>query len=440
MLDAFLKFVDDNRLIKKKDKVLLAVSGGIDSMVMTDLFIRAGINIGIAHCNFTLRAKESDLDEELVREFAKFHNIQFYSKKFETKAFSDEKSISVQMAARELRYTWFEEIRKKHRFDSVAVAHNLNDNIETFLINLTRGTGIAGLSGMKRAGNRIIRPLLFASRREIAEYCAARHICYREDRSNAETKYTRNKIRLLLIPLLKEINPSIEVTLNETAEILSSINDVFTGSTEKIREKAFKKKADLISVNICQLQPYINNSAILFELFRPYGISSGTLNDLRNIIKGITGGQIFTDTHRIIKNRKEIIILGIHDKGDEIAVINNLQELRENPRIRSVRTLSLSENFRIPLNPEIACIDLQKVSFPLTIRKWQHGDFFYPFGMNRKKKLSDYFIDRKFSLPEKENTEILESAGKIVWIVGERIDNRFRITSSTRKIVIIRPK
>jgi len=438
MLDEFLKFIEENRLIKKNDRVLLAVSGGIDSMVMTDLFIRAGIEIGMAHCNFTLRAKESDKDEELVRQFAAGHNIPFFSRSFDTKAFSEERKISIQMAARDLRYSWFEEIRKKNRYDSVAVAHNLNDNIETFLINLTRGTGITGLSGMKKAGNRVIRPMLFATRQSIEKYCKANRVKYREDKSNAEIKYTRNKIRHQVLPLLKEINPSLEITLNETADRLNGINEIFSGFVESVRKDLFKKRNGIIFVNINQLHPYLANSSVLFELFRPFGAGSVTLNDLRNIVTGRTGGQLFTQTHRFIKNRKEIIISIRLEQDDVIAVLNNLTELRKNPLIHSVRTTSVTGNFRIPLNPAIACIDLQEVSFPLILRNWHHGDFFFPFGMNRKKKLSDYFVDRKFSMLEKERATVLESEGRIVWIVGERIDNRFRITGSTKKALIIK--
>ena len=218
MLDRFRKFIAENNLINPGDRILLAVSGGIDSMVMTHLFLQLDHKMGIAHCNFSLRDEESDKDEEMVRKFAGEHNILFFSTRFKTKAFAKENGLSVQMAARELRYIWFEKIRLENLFDKIAVAHNLNDNIETLIINLTRGTGIAGLTGMRSISNRIIRPLLFATRKDITEYCLQNQITFREDKSNADTKYTRNKIRHLVIPVLKEINPSIETTLNETAE------------------------------------------------------------------------------------------------------------------------------------------------------------------------------------------------------------------------------
>ena len=228
MLTKFKKFIVENNLINPGDRILLAVSGGIDSMVMAHLFLHLENETGIAHCNFSLRASESDQDEEMVRSFAAEHDIPFYTARFKTKAFAKKNKLSVQMAARELRYEWFAKIMKERRYDSIAVAHNLNDNIETLLINLTRGTGLAGLTGMKPVSNGIIRPLLFATRLDIIAYCNHHSIIFREDKSNADTKYTRNKIRHLVIPVLKEINPSIETTLSETAERFSGINAILS--------------------------------------------------------------------------------------------------------------------------------------------------------------------------------------------------------------------
>lgn len=438
MLREFIKYIDDNRLIKKDDRVLLAVSGGIDSMVMTDLFKRAGISIGIAHCNFTLRGKESDKDEELVREFAVRNGIEFFSVRFDTGSYAEEKGISVQMAARDLRYSWFEKIRKKNGFDSVALAHNLNDNIETFLINLTRGTGITGLSGIKKTRNRLIRPLLFATRNSIEKYCRKYGIVYREDKSNAETKYTRNKIRHQVITVLGEINPSIESTLNETSERLRDINEIFRGFTENLRRKIFRKHDGNLTADISRLTPFMKNSAVLFELFRPFNIKSGGITDLRNILKGQTGRQMITDTHRIIKNRNELIITALPVKENETLSFRNIRELSEYPIIISVRELTVSGGFRIPVSRYTACIDYEKISFPLNLRNWQHGDYFYPLGMKHKKKLSDYLIDRKIPIPGKENIKVLESEGKIVWVIGERIDDRFKVTENTAKVLIIK--
>ncbi len=285
MLNEFNRFIAENRLIRKGDRILLAVSGGIDSMVMAHLFLKTGYDAGIAHCNFSLRAEESDKDEELVRQFASGHNLQFFTVKFNTTAYSKEKGLSIQMAARELRYNWFNQIMNDNGYDLLAVAHNLNDNIETFIINLVRGTGIAGLAGMKPITNRIIRPLLFAKRSEIALFCSENKIGYREDMSNEDTKYTRNKIRHKVIPVLMEINPSIEYTLNETAERFAGINEIVINCITEIREKISEEKGELISFNLARLLPYIQNRALLYELFKPYGITGVRLNDLVSIYR-----------------------------------------------------------------------------------------------------------------------------------------------------------
>jgi len=448
MIDEFKKFVSENNLIKPGEKILLAVSGGIDSMVMAHLFIQQHYNIGIAHCNFSLRASESDKDENMVRQYASDHNIPFYTTRFETKSFAKKNRLSVQMAARDLRYNWFEEIRMKNGYDSIAVAHNLNDNIETLLINLTRGTGLTGMTGMKPVNNRIIRPLLFATRQDILTFRDKHKIIFREDRSNADTKYTRNKIRHLVIPILKEINPSIEITLNETAERFSGFNEIVSEYISQLKKSISEEKEQFITFNISQLKTFLPNKAVLFELFKPYGITNALLVDLMKVIEGKTGGQIITDTHRIIKNRKEIIISDEEIRNETIYTIKNEQAFCIFPGISSVRNVSITETFEIPSDPHIACIDSQKVTFPMTIRKWKAGDHFYPLGMKQKKKLSDYFIDNKYSRFDKENIFILESDGKIVWIIGDRIDDRYKITRSTttglllkskRKALIIKP-
>jgi tRNA(Ile)-lysidine synthase len=438
MLNNFLKYIKENQMVNKGDRVLMAVSGGIDSMVMADLFTRAVFDTGIAHCNFCLRGREADKDEELVRKFAADHDIQFFSKRFDTKGYAAGNGISIQMAARELRYNWFDEIMKENGFNTTAIAHNLNDNIETLLINLTRGTGITGLTGIKPSGNRIIRPLLFASRDSIEAYSRQYRIKYREDKSNAETKYIRNKIRHLVIPVLKEINPSIEVTLNETAERLSGINEIVTVFINKLRQSVSNKKDDNIILNINKLRPYIDNTSVLYELTKPYGITNTLLKDLRNIIDGRSGGQIFTGTHRIIKNRYELIISCRSDKENESYEIKTIAELRKVPFIGSARIVSIPDNYSVPSDQGTACLDHAKICFPLLIRIWRPGDCFYPLGMKQKKKLSDYFTDRKYSIPEKEKAYILESNGKIAWIIGERIDDRFKITKQSTKALIIK--
>jgi tRNA(Ile)-lysidine synthase len=440
MLSEFQKYIEDNHLAGSNDRVLLAVSGGIDSMVMADLFKRAGFSTAIAHCNFTLRGDESDKDEYLVKSYAAECKVPFYSARFATGEYAVKKGISIEMAARELRYEWFENTRKKFRFDRVAVAHNLNDNIETLLMNLIRGTGIAGLTGMRPMADRIIRPLLFVPRQAILEYAMKHKISYREDKSNADTKFTRNKIRHLILPVLKQINPSIEATLNETAGRFSELNEILTSCTANLRKTLFSEREGHIIFSLSQPESGIRNKTILYELLKPYGISGSNLDDMINIIEGRTGSQLFTGTYRLVKNRKEIVISPESQAASTIYNVNSITELIKVPGIVSARHTRVTEKSSIPSDPCIACLDAGKITFPLIIRKWKRGDYFYPLGMNHKKKLSDYFVDRKLSRPDKEKIQVAVSSGMIVWIIGERIDNRFRITDSTRKALIIKAR
>jgi tRNA(Ile)-lysidine synthase len=438
MLDEFLKNIEDKRLAGKNDRILLAVSGGIDSMVMADLFLRSGYKVGIIHCNFCLRGNESDKDEDLVERLASANNVPFWSKKFNTSYHAKKNGISIQMAARELRYKWFEEIRRKNGYDYVAIAHNLNDSIETFLINLTRGTGIAGLTGIRPSYQRIIRPLLFAKRDTIERYCSEHKITYREDRSNSETKYVRNKIRHLVIPVLREINPSAEHSINETAERLGQIYEALSDYIGNIRDKAAEEEKDKTAFNSDKLKPFVHNDGLLFELFRPYGITTATLNDLKKIISGKTGKQVFTRTHRFVKDRDRILISEITQEDEMFFEISTYQELRSIPCIKTVTRKKINPELKIPSDPLTACLDFGSISFPIVIRKWRPGDFFYPLGMNRRKKLSDYFTDRKLSRLDKDRILVMECEGKIIWIIGERIDNRFRITPETEQALIIK--
>lgn len=440
MLSAVHEFIAENRLIKHGESILLAVSGGVDSMVMAHLFLHMPFKKAIAHCNFSLRGDESDDDQMFVEQFSSENNIIFHTIRFPTREYAAEKGLSIQMAARELRYSWFEQVRKEHGYDLVAVAHNRNDNAETLIFNLARGTGPAGLSGMKPKFGNIIRPILFASREAINEYCLLHNIRYREDRSNSDTKYTRNKIRHLVIPVLGEINPSIVDTLAESAGRFSEVNEILNRFISDLREKVSVKNGDTTVINLSLLKGYLGNRTILFGLFRPFGTGSHQIDDLLQLIAGKTGGRLFTGTHRLIKNRDEIIISGEKSAEEDTIIIKDINEIRKFPGLISAEKLIPGENFRIPSDPSMACLDSGKLTFPLIVRKWKAGDYFFPLGMTQKKKLSDYFIDRKYSIPVKENKMILESDGRIVWIIGDRIDDRFKITMQTTETLIITVK
>jgi tRNA(Ile)-lysidine synthase len=437
MLEEFRTYIEENDLLNQSDRILLAVSGGIDSMVMAYLFTAIKADIAIAHCNFNLRGSESDKDEAFVKHYASVHKIPFFSIGFDTTGFASEKGISVQMAARELRYRWFEEIRLKNNYNYISVAHNLNDNVETFLINLTRGTGIAGLTGMKPKHKNIIRPILFASRNAIISFSDQYHIDYREDKSNAEIKYTRNKIRHVIIPHFREINPSFDTTITETAERLNEISEILAGHITSIRDRVSVARDNTIAFKINMLEVLSPKLTVLYELFRPFGIGKGQLDDLLNLITGKTGSQIITPGYRLIKNRKEIVVTKKEEGNEKLFEISEISDFDKLPVNLSASIKEVNSGFKIPESSEIACLDADKLSFPMIIRSWHHGDSFYPLGMKQKKKLSDYFIDNKFSVFEKEHCRILESDGRIVWIINDRIDNRFRITRNTTRTLII---
>lgn len=440
MITEFKKFISDNDLFSPSDKILLAVSGGIDSMVMAKLYYLLDYKIGIAHCNFSLRGTESDEDEELVRQYAQINDIPFHTTRFNTLQFAANNGISIQMAARELRYEWFEKIRLQYGYDYISVAHNLNDNIETMLINLIRGTGLAGMAGMKPVINRIVRPLLFATRNDIQTFRNENNIEFREDRSNSDTKYIRNKVRHQIIPVLKEINPSVELTLNETAERFSGLNEALAEFINQLRKKISEEKEPFTIFRLQELRRYSGNKAVIFELFKPFGITNSLVGDLLKVIEGKTGSLLITESHRIIKNRKQIIVAHSKSGGDETFTIDKAEEMSIFPGISSAKYVAISNDYEIPSDHRTALVDSEKIVFPLLIRRWKPGDFFYPLGMKQRKKLSDYFIDNKYSVFDKENIFVLESAGKIVWIIGERIDDRFRITDSTKEGLLIKSK
>jgi len=438
MLKEFRDYIGENRMLEKDSRILLAVSGGIDSMVMAELFVKAGYMTGIAHCNFCLRGNDSDLDEDLVKEFAASANIPFYSIRFNTYEYAEKNKISVQMAARDLRYSWFEKIMLQNSFDYIAVAHNHNDNIETLLINLARGTGITGLAGMRPVNGRIIRPLLFATRTEIEKYCKKNRITYREDRSNAETKYTRNRIRHLVIPELKNINPAIERTLSETLTKLRETDDLLSSFIRGIRDSISVADEDKVTFDLVQLNNYLHEKTVLFELFRPFGLSGSQTGDLTDVISGKTGGQLFTSSHRILKNRNKLIVSPSVKVSESVYNISRYEDMKDNPVIASTELIEITDSFVIPDEKTIACFDESEIEYPLMIRKWKNGDFFYPLGMKSRKKISDFLINNKKSLIEKDNIMDLESAGKIAWVIGERIDNRFRIKPATKRALIIK--
>jgi len=436
MKEEFIQYSSENELLPVNGCILAAVSGGIDSMVMLDLYLRSGIKLAIAHCNFSLRAEESDGDEELVKSVARLHNLQFHTIRFNTSEYAISNRLSIQMAARELRYRWFEEIRQNNGYESVAVAHNMNDNAETFFINLLRGTGINGLTGMKPKNGYIIRPLLFASREEIAAYAMEYKIPFREDSSNAQVKYTRNKIRHKIFPILREINADALEAITSTMEKLSGTAAIAAGKISEIHSGIFSEKEGEIYVDIHKLKTVIKDKTLIFELFRQYNLTPAQCGELNELLVASSGKMLYTNSHRIIKDRAQLIITS-HKQTDHSGLcFQNLNEMTDSGSFSEARIEDIG-NVIVNSDRYSAFLDADLVTFPLNYRQWKSGDRFAPFGMNGMKKVSDFLVDSKIPLSDKEKVFVLQTGDEIIWLTGYRIDNRFRITDKTKRVLVI---
>lgn len=438
MLKEFLNYIKVNNLFKQGDKILLAVSGGIDSIVMLDLFVKAGFNVGVAHCNFSLRADESDSDELFLSNYVKKLGTPYHTIKFDTNTYAKSNGISIQMAARELRYDWFEEIRQGHNYDYIAIAHNSDDVIETFFINLTRGTGIKGLTGIQPKMNRIVRPILFASRLQITEYCSQNELSYREDSTNKSVKYSRNKLRHDIIPKFKDINPNFNQTLLENINRLKEVEQIYNATIKEKKKQIISIQGEEILIKIDALKGLSPLTTYLYEFIKPYDFTHKVVDDILNSLDNISGKQFFSPTHRLIKGRDHLIITKLTDEIDNQYYIEEETTTTEEPIKLTITLFERPEDFKFPTNPNIACFDADLLTYPLIIRKWHKGDYFSPLGMKNKiKKLSDFFIDNKMSILEKEKTWLLTSDTKIAWIIGKRLDDRFKITPQTTRILMI---
>lgn len=437
MLKKFKNFISQEDLFEKNDKILLTVSGGPDSVLLCELFHRANYNFAIAHCNFNLRGKESDQDEVFVRNIAEKYNTTFFLKHFDTKKYANENGISIEMAARDLRYNWFFELLEKENFKYIATGHHLDDQIETFFINILRGTGISGLHGIIPKKNNIIRPLLFAYRKNIEDFLEENKIPFRTDSTNNEVKFKRNKFRNIILPQLYDINKDFKKTINDDIIRLKDAEIIYKTKVEEVRNSVLIKKNKEVLISIDELKKLNPLKTYLFEFLLPYNFNFSTVKDIISVLDDISGKQFFSSSHRLIKDRKYMIISELPEeknKMDDVFFINKNDVFIENPLSLKLEKIINNKDFIISKDETIAAFDMDKLKFPLQLRKWNKGDSFCPFGMNMKKKLSDFFIDEKFSLLEKEKIWLLCSDNNIIWIVGKRIDNRYRITKNTRKI------
>ncbi len=414
------EFIEKEDLFSKQDKILVALSGGADSVALTRILITLGYHCEAAHCNFALRGEESDRDEDFVRNFCRSLNIKCHSIHFETRRYAAQQSISIEMAARELRYNWFSKICEESDCQVVAVAHHKDDSVETMLLNLIRGTGINGLLGIRPKNGNVVRPLLCASRQEVVEYLHRMNQTYVTDSTNLEDEYTRNKIRLNLLPLMEEINPSVKDGLVKTASYLNDISKVYQQAIKESIDRIFITPEKEISIEKLMNEPA--PQALLFEVLSPLGFNSTQVEEVYGSLNGQPGKRFISSQWQVVKDR-------------ELLLIEKVKTANDKPQIIFEEVL-LTKEFVIPKDKNTACFDANKFKGVISIRKWEKGDYFIPFGMKGKKLVSDFMTDSKFSLLKKEQQWVLSCNDQIAWLIGERTDNRFRIDDSTQKVII----
>ncbi len=408
-------------------------------MVMLRLFTGCGYRVGVAHCNFQLRGTESDEDETLVAEEAARLGVECYNRRFDTLSEMERTGESMEMAARRLRYAWFEELRLEHGYTAVAVAHHADDSIETFFINLLRGTGLRGLTGISQQAGRIVRPLMFASRKEILEYAVANKIPYREDSSNRSTKYLRNKIRLGLVPRIREINPAFTSLMRRNIGRLTDAQRFIDHGIERIRGEAVTSENGIDIIRPDRIDPAFPRGFVIYELLAAYGFKSDVIDALcRALDQQATGRRFYSRTKMACIDRGTIAVAPIADDdpctcqvthGAARSYCGNAVLYYEWTDIDAVKDFGVPEH--------IAQLDADKLQYPLTLRRWQEGDWFVPFGMTGRKKVSDFLTDAKVSAAAKQRQFVLVSGDEIVWLVGRRIDDRYRLTDGTEHVLRI---
>lgn len=432
MLQKFQNHIQQNFSFLQDSKFYIAVSGGIDSMVLVHLFQHFQLQFGLLHCNFKLRGEESDADMKFIHDYAEENRLQLKIGFFETAQIAKECKISIQVAARELRYNWFYEQMEENNVDFVATAHHLDDNLETFLINLSRGTGLDGLTGIPTINDKIFRPLLPFSREEIENYANENNLKWREDSSNTSDKYLRNKIRHHVVPILKDINPDFLDSFQKTQKHLKEAQSLVSDAAYIIyQEVAEELENGTIIFDIKRLKQMPNYGAYLYQWLHKFGFSAW--NDVYNLVESQSGKQIFSSNYVLLKDRGFLILSEMQESDFEEFKINSIMDLPKFPLKLNLCNLSNISN----QNKNVIFVDENKLQFPLTIRKWKEGDWFYPAGMQGKKKVSKYFKDEKFTLFQKQDTWILESNNQIVWIIGHRADERFKTENTTQTIIQI---
>lgn len=436
LCEIVLKAIRTHRLIEIDEKVLVAVSGGADSVALLHILKRIGFNCDAVHCNFHLRGEESDRDENFVRALCQKMNVRLHTTNFNTVQYAKEQGVSIEMAARDLRYEFFDKLRCEFGYDKIAVAHHRDDNVETLLLNLIRGTGLKGLKGMRYCNGYVVRPLLDVSRQCIEEYLTEVGMEFVTDSTNLETDAIRNKIRLEVLPLLRTINPSISDTLQETIARLNECYDLYSYAVESIK----KGLIDNTRISIESLKRTPSARTILYEILSEYGFNNSQTDDIIKHLDGETGKIYESGEWRLLRNRDALVL---KNKSDRCVLECDVLPLDGYVRVTNnvafvVERRSVAADFVVPRRQDILCMDLDKVSYPITVRLVEEGDKFIPFGMDGEKLVSDYLTDRKKSIFEKECQLVVCTGNKIAWLVNERSDNRFRVTDKTKRVLVVK--
>jgi tRNA(Ile)-lysidine synthase len=435
MLQEFQQYINRCSLIAEGDKLVLALSGGIDSMVLADLLLKVKVEFVAAHCNFHLRGHESDGDDWFVRKFAENRGIQCFVKHFETEKYAAKYGISIEMAARDLRYAWFEQLRQQLDYDKIAVAHHADDQAETFFINLLRGAGLNGLKGMKPQNGVIIRPLLWASREQIRKYAVENHIVWREDHTNVESVYLRNRIRNQLLPVFDELQPKARHGLYKSLEHLAAENELYRELLQEKLGQIIEYNGDIQRIPHSAFLIQHSSFQLLFEWLRQYGFNTDQCHFIHEAVGMGIGNQYCSPTHCLVIGRDDLQLSEIKERTDDEILIQIGEEEILSPVHLRFSKLEKTADFIIDKSSEVAQLDFDKLSFPLTLRHWRHADRFHPLGMKGSKLLSDFFVDQKFTEYQKQNVWLLVSAdGEILWVVGYRIDDRFKIVNDTKTV------
>jgi tRNA(Ile)-lysidine synthase len=413
-------------------KILVACSGGLDSMVLLYMLHQLGFKVGVAHCNFTLRKQESDEDQLFVEKTSKQLKIPVYTKIFDTKKYAITHGLSTQVAARELRYNWFHTLADEHHYDVIATGHHADDDLETFFINLSRGTGLRGLTGIPEQNDRVIRPLLPFSRAQIFQFGKKEHLFWREDSSNAKRDYVRNKLRLDVIPAFKEINKTILQNFKQTQQHLKDSKSLLEDYMILVSRVAVTELDAGFEIDILQLQELPHTNSLLFELLYPFGFTD--FKAISNMLESESGKKVLSKEYVLLKDRNRLVVTEKGRKRDEtVYFINKTQKKIDTPIVLTLTPTNKVGN----IDATTIYVDAAKLVYPLKVRKWREGDVFQPFGMQGKKKLTKFFKDEKLSLVAKENSWLLESGNSVVWLIGLRADDRYKVSNTTQEIIKI---